>query len=71
MSNQLLLGLQTTWINQVIVEGNIVNRVKENNVGYSFLLNIYIEFHRYGQDHVVHHFSDRHTQSFFYQRHKQ
>ncbi len=65
MSNQLLLGLQIAWISQVIVEGNIVDRVNEDNVGYSFLSVTCNEFHRHGQDLVTHLFSDRHTINLF------
>jgi hypothetical protein len=48
MSNQLLLGLQTTWIGRVIAEGNIVDKVNEDKVGYSFLSDARNEFHRHG-----------------------
>ncbi|CAK9272626.1 unnamed protein product, partial [Sphagnum jensenii] len=33
MRNQLLLGLQTTWIGRVIAEGSVADRVKEDEVG--------------------------------------
>jgi hypothetical protein len=49
-SNQLLLELQTSWIGQVIAEGNIVGKANENNIGYSFLSNACNEFHRHGED---------------------
>jgi hypothetical protein len=58
MSNQLLLGLQTTWIGRVIAEGNIVDRVNEDKVGYSFLSDACNEFHRHGQDLAIHLFTD-------------
>jgi hypothetical protein len=48
MSNQLLLGLQTTWINRVRVKGNIVDKVNEDKVGYSFLSDARNEFHCHG-----------------------
>ncbi len=47
-SNQLLLGLQTAWIDRVIVEGNIVDMANKGNVGYSFLSDAVNEFHRHG-----------------------
>jgi len=58
MNNQLLIGLQTTWISHVIDESNIDDRANENNIGYSFLLDICNEFHCHGQDLVIHLFSD-------------
>jgi hypothetical protein len=61
MNNQLLLGLQTTWIGRVIAESNIVDRVNEDKVGYSFLSNACNEFHRHGQDLAIHLFTDRLT----------
>jgi len=48
MSNQLLLGLETAWINRVIAEGNVEDRVNEDEVGYSFLSDARNEFHRHG-----------------------
>jgi hypothetical protein len=42
----LLLGLQIVWIGRVILEGNIVDKANENNVGYIFLSDAYNEFHR-------------------------
>jgi hypothetical protein len=65
MSNQLLLGLQTTWIGQVIAEGNIVDKVNEDKVGYSFLSDAYNEFHRHGQDLAMHLFTDWLTRRLF------
>jgi hypothetical protein len=59
MRNQLLLGLQTTWIGQVIAEGNIVDKVNEDKVGYSFLSDARNEFHRHGQDLAIHLFTDQ------------
>jgi hypothetical protein len=50
MNNQLLLGLKTAWINRVIVEGNIIDKANEDNIGYSFLLNTCNGFHHHGQD---------------------
>jgi hypothetical protein len=64
-SNQLLLGLQTAGINRVIAEGNVEDRVKEDEVGYSFLSDARNEFHRHGQDFAIHLFSDRRTQGLF------
>jgi hypothetical protein len=51
----------------VIAKGNIVNMANEENVGYSFLSNICNEFHRHGQNLVIHIFSDQHTQSLLIQ----
>jgi hypothetical protein len=65
MSNQLLLGLQTTWIGWVITEGNVADRVNEEEVGYSFLSDARNEFHRHRQDFAVHLFIDRHTRGLF------
>jgi hypothetical protein len=65
MSNQLLLGLQTAWINRAIVEGNVEDRANEDKVEYSFLSNARNEFHRHGQDLTVHLFSDRRTRGLF------
>jgi hypothetical protein len=65
MSNQLLLGLQTTWIGRVIAEGNIVDRVNEDKVGYSFLSDACNEFHRHGQDLAIHLFTNRLTRRLF------
>jgi hypothetical protein len=50
MSNQLLLGFQIAWIGQVIAESNIADKENEDNVGYSFLLDVCNEFHCHGQD---------------------
>jgi hypothetical protein len=47
MNNQLLRGLQTTWISHVIVESNIADKVNEDNIGYSFLSNTYKKFHHH------------------------
>ncbi len=58
MSNQLLLGLQTTWIGQVIAESNIIDKANEDNVGYSFLLDTCNEFHCHGKDRAIHLFSN-------------
>ncbi|CAK9205221.1 unnamed protein product [Sphagnum troendelagicum] len=65
MSNQLLLGLQTAWINRAIAEGNVEDRANEDEVEYSFLSDARNEFHRHGQDLTVHLFSDRHTRGLF------
>jgi hypothetical protein len=65
MSNQLLLGFQTAWISQVIIEGNIVDKGNEDNIGYSFLSNVYNEFHHHGHDLAIHLFSNRHTRDLF------
>jgi hypothetical protein len=65
MSNQLLLGLQTAWINRVIAQGNVANRVNEYEVEYSFLSDACNEFHRHGQDLAIHLFSDRRTRGLF------
>jgi hypothetical protein len=50
MSNQLLLGPQTAWINRVITEGNVKDKANEDEVRYSFLSDARNEFHRHGQD---------------------
>jgi len=65
MSNQLLLGLQTAWINRVIAEGKVVDMANEDEVGYSFLSDARNEFHHHGQDLAIHLFNDRRTQGFF------
>ncbi|CAM6053252.1 unnamed protein product [Sphagnum tenellum] len=54
MSNQLLLGLQTAWIKRVIAEGNVEDRVNEDEIGYSFLSDARNEFHRHAQDLAIH-----------------
>jgi len=48
MSDQLLLGLHTAWIGQVIAEGNVADKANEGDVGYSFLSDARNEFHRHG-----------------------
>ncbi len=48
MSNQLLLGLQTAWINRAILQGNVADRVNEDEVGYFFLSDARNKFHRHG-----------------------
>ncbi len=58
MSSQLLLGLQTSWINRVIAQGNVANRENEDEVRYSFLSDASNEFHRHGQDLPIHLFSN-------------
>ncbi len=65
MSNQLLLRLQTTWIGRVITEGNIVDKVNEDKVGYSFLSDARNEFHRHGQDLAIHLFTNQRTRRLF------
>jgi hypothetical protein len=45
----------------MIAEGNIVDKVNEDNIGYSFLSNACNEFHRHGQDLTIHHFNNQHT----------
>jgi hypothetical protein len=65
MNNQLLLGLQTAWIGQVIAKGNVADMANEGNIGYSFLLDARNEFHHHGQDFAIHLFSDRHTRGLF------
>ncbi|CAM6054230.1 unnamed protein product [Sphagnum tenellum] len=65
MSDQLLLGLQTAWIKRVIAEGNVEDRVNEDEVGYSFLSDARNEFHRHAQDLAIHLFSDRRTRGLF------
>jgi hypothetical protein len=65
MSNQLLLRLQTAWINWVIAEGNVEDRANEDEVGYSFLSDARNEFHRRGQDLAIHLFSERRTRGLF------
>jgi hypothetical protein len=65
MRNQLLLGLQTTWIGRVITEGNVTDSANKNKVGYSFLSDARNEFHRHGQDLAIHLFSDRCTRGLF------
>jgi hypothetical protein len=65
MSNQLLLRLQTSWINRVIAEGNVEDRANEDEVKYSFLSDAHNEFHRRGQDLAIHLFSDRRTRGLF------
>ncbi|CAK9882161.1 unnamed protein product [Sphagnum jensenii] len=47
MNNQLLLGFQTAWIKRVIAEGNVKDRVNEDEVGYSFLSDARNEFHHH------------------------
>ncbi len=54
MSNQLLLGLQTTWINRAIAEGKVEDKANEDEVGYSFLSDARNDFHRHKQDLAVH-----------------
>jgi hypothetical protein len=49
----------------VITKGNIIDRVNEDCVGYSFLSDAHNDFHRHGHDLVIHLFSDRHTCSLF------
>jgi len=61
MRYQLLLGLQTTWVDRVIAEGSVADRVNEDEVGYSFLSDAHNEFHHHGQDLAIHLFSDRCT----------
>ncbi len=65
MSNQLLLSFQTTWIHQVMAEGNIVDKANEDDVGYSFLSYTCNEFHHHGQNLVIHLFSDWYTRNPF------
>ncbi len=43
----------------MIAESNIVDRVNEDKVGYSFLSDACNEFHRHGQDLAIHLFIDR------------
>ncbi len=52
-------------MSQVIAKGNIADKANEYNVGCSFLLDTCNEFHRHGQDLVIHLFSDRHTRNLF------
>ncbi len=47
------------------MEGNIVNKVNENKVGYSFLSDAHNEFHRHGQDLAIHLFTDQLTRRLF------
>jgi hypothetical protein len=49
----------------VITEGNIVNKVNEDKVGYSFFSDACNEFHHHGQDLTIHLFTDRLTRRFF------
>ncbi len=65
MRNQLLLGLQITWIGRVIAEGSVADRANEDEVGYSFLLDARNEFHRHGQDLAINLFNDRRTRGLF------
>jgi hypothetical protein len=65
MNNQLLLGLQTAWINWAIAEGNVEDRVNEYEVGYSLLLDAHNKFHCHKQDLAIHLFSDRRTRGLF------
>ncbi len=44
-----------------MAEGNIVDKVNEDNVGYSFSLDTCNEFHRHGQNLTIHFFSEQHT----------
>jgi len=65
MSNQMLLGLQTAWINRAIAEGNVEDKANEDEVEYFFLSDARNEFHRHGQDLAVHLFSDQRTRGLF------
>jgi hypothetical protein len=65
MNNQLLLGLQMTWIRRVIVEGDIVDKANEDSVEYFFLSDACNEFQRHGQDLAIHLFSDRRARGLF------
>jgi hypothetical protein len=49
----------------VIAEGNIVDKVNEDEIGYSFLSDARNEFHRHGQDLAIHLFTDRLTRGLF------
>ncbi len=49
----------------MIFEGKVADRANEGDVGYSFLSDARNEFHRHGQDLVIHLFNDRHTRGLF------
>jgi len=49
----------------VIAEGNIIDKVNEDKVGYSFLSDVRNEFHRHGHDLAIHLFTDRLTRRLF------